>query len=156
MDLAALTNAPREVTLAGRTFTVSALKLREWGAVQQWVKDNAPSPMESVEAAAIDKLSPYAARMLLSVAVKEQQAWPPRVASSEWFHALDRIGKDGRNGNAVFLLAVLGKHQKLTEAEAEALIEQVTAAETTRLVAAALGFDDPAPKAPAGPDPATG
>ena len=147
MDLSSLTNAPQSVEVAGQPFAVSHLTMREWGTVQGWIKANVPGPAESLAAINVDGLSPFAARSLMQVVVKEQQAWPPRVGSREWFDALDRVGKDNRIGAAVLLHTILAKHQPAyTYEQAERLYEAVGYAEALRLTLIAMGVE-PDPKA---------
>ena len=154
MDLAQLTNTPREVAVAGKPYKVSALKLKEWGNVQAWIKDNVPSPLGSLKSADLDGLSSADKRTLLDVAVRQQRDWPPRVGSAAWFEALDHDG-----GHAMFLLAILGKHQPdFSESDAEALAERLTNAEILPLVLLGLGIEDDRPKnssAPQGAQPTT-
>ncbi len=155
MDLAQLTNAPREIEVAGRTYKVSALKLKEWGSVQAWIKDNVPSPLGALKSADLDGLSNADKRTLLDVAVRQQRDWPPRVGSAAWLEALDHDG-----GHAMFLHAILSKHQpSFTEADAEALAERLTTGEILPLILVGLGIEDERPKnSPApteGPNPTT-
>lgn len=141
MDLADLTNAPRTITLAGREFTVSHMKMKEWGVVQAWIKANIPGPMESLKATNLDELSPFLAHWVTTAAVREEQAWPPRPGSRSWIDALDRVGKDGRLGTVVFMHEALKKHQStLTYADTETLYDTVEVGEALALFNTVLGI----------------
>lgn len=135
-------NTPRTLTLAGQDYTVSGLTQAEWGPVQAWIEANVTSPAKALDAFNLDALSPYAARMFADVALKAQQAWPPRVGSPAWYDAMSGVGKNGQNGNAVFLLAVIGKHRPgFTYAEAEALYEALGPVDVLPLYVVAMGYD---------------
>ena len=89
------------------------------------------------------------------IAVRQQRDWPPRVGSVGWFEALDHPG-----GHAMFLLAILSKHQpEFGEDDAEALAEMLTGDGIVPLVLIALGHEDERPKnssaPPQGPTPTT-
>ncbi len=175
MDLAQLTNAPREVVLGGLPYKVSALTLREWGGLQAWLKDRGPEPVgvalaQIARAEAVGTpIAPADRQFLMREARVEAKAWPPRVASAEWFEALQ--GTDG--GEARFAHAVLSKHQPtLTVEQADAVAEAMGPAESATLVRLALGLEksspkadaaattagapDPAPSGTTGPSPSTG
>ena len=94
MDLSVLVNAPREITLAGKSYLVSALTLKEWGALQAYLKDRAVNPV----VAALGQLSAAKAagiriadedRTALFIQAKaEAKPWPPMVGSNLWFDSL--------------------------------------------------------------------
>jgi hypothetical protein len=148
MDLATLTNAPREVTLAGKVYKVSALTLAEWGELQAWLKDNVPDPVEralaqlaKAKAAGVD-VQPEDRLALLKEARIEAKAWPPRVATTAWIEAIESVG----NGVAMYVFVVLRKHQPgitLEAAKAIANDPDLTVPEMTTFARRALGFDDP-------------
>jgi hypothetical protein len=154
MDNATLTQAARELTLAGEPHKVRALKAREWGELHSWLKDHAEDPVT----AAVRQISrtqlagaPITLEQqdfLLSAAREEAKHWPPRASSSAWF---ELIG-DTKGGDVEFLLAVIRTGRpEFTRDQAEALGEQMSAEESTVLMLAALGID-PSPKA-APPEP---
>jgi hypothetical protein len=143
MDLATLTNAPRDFALGGTTYQVSALTLKEWGVLQAWIKGHVPGPLALVESAAMGKLSPGHQRQVLEIALREERNWPPRVGSAAWFDALD--GTEG--GNAAFLRTVLAKHQPFTAEQAAALADRTMTAAIVPLILIALGMELDSPKA---------
>jgi hypothetical protein len=157
VDIAQLTSAPRQVTLAGREYTIRPLKFREWGRLHNFVKDNADDPVTT----ALRQLAKARAKgipvtelaeaALLGKAREEAQAWPPGIASSRWFAALS----DCTGGAVEFLWILLTVFQpELTRDQAEAIEAAVTPEETSDLVRIAIGVEDP--KAVAPEDRATG
>jgi hypothetical protein len=160
MDLSTLTGAPREVDLAGVRYKVPALKMRDWGLIQAWIKDNVPSPMASIRSEDLSGLSPADKATLMREAIAAQRAWPPRVGTRAWFEAIDHParplpdGSEAPTGTAVLLHTVLRAGQPFTLAEAIELDARATAADTMAAVLAAMGVDDDAPK-PEGAEGAT-
>lgn len=143
MDLATLNNIPRPITLGGVTYTVSALKIKEWAAVQQFLKDNVPNPLSVLRTSDLKGLSPSDRKELLSVALRDARNWPPGVASPEWWQALDHEG-----GWAKVFHCILVKHQAgFTAEQAEDLAEKLKLDEAFSLVFAGLGIDDAEAKA---------
>jgi hypothetical protein len=151
VDLATLTNAPREVALAGRTYLVSALTLAEWGVLQAFLKDRTKDPVVM----ALDQLSRAKAagvavteedrKALFSQATAEARSWPPRVCTGAWFDLL----RDTEGASVRFLAVVLRKHQPaLTDAEIAAADDGATPDESRLLIYRAMGIE-PAPKTPA-------
>ncbi len=136
MDLATLTNAPRDFTLGGEVFQVSALRLKDWGLIQAWIKDRVPGPVALLSSADMTRLSPGHQRQLLEAALREQRDWPPRVGSSAWFDILDHDG-----GPAKFLEVVLSRHQPFTAERAAELADRLTTADVVPLILAALGIE---------------
>lgn len=145
MDLPTLHNTPRQMTLAGKTFTVSALKQREWAEVQRWIKENSPSPLSVLKSDDLDGLTISDKKELLAQAIKEAVYWPPAVGTPEWWRALM---KDG--GEAKMFHVVLSKHQPITEEEATDLAETCSPQEGLDLSRLALGYEDLVPKASEG------
>jgi hypothetical protein len=151
MDIATLTQAPRELTLAGEPHSIRALKAREWGQLHQFLKDRAEDPFTAaVRQISKTKLSGAPITLeqedfLMSAAREEAKHWPPRASSSAWF---ELIG-DTEGGDVEFLLtAVRTGKPDFTREQAEDLGERMTAQESTTLMLAALGLD-PSPKAEA-------
>lgn len=154
MDLATLTNAPREITLAGKTYMVSALTLKEWGALQAYLKDHAVNPvvaalgqLSAAKAAGI-KIADEDRTALFLQAKADGKPWPPMVGSTLWFDTL--LATEGTS--PVFLVSVIRKHQpEITDAELSRIDAECSADESRLLVYRALGID-PSPKAepPAG------
>jgi hypothetical protein len=149
MDIATLTQAPRELTLAGQPHSIRPLKAREWGALHQWIKDHAEDPVTAaVRQISKTKLAGAPINheqedFLMSAAREEAKHWPPRASSSAWFELLG----DTEGGDVEFLLAAVRTGRPdFTREQAEALRERMTAAESGALMLAALGLD-PSPKA---------
>jgi hypothetical protein len=149
MDIATLTQAPRQITLAGETHSVRALKAREWGQLHQFLKDHAEDPVT----AAVRQISrtrlagaPITLEQedfLMSAAREEAKRWPPRASSSAWFELLG----DTEGGDVEFLLvAIRTARPDFTRDQAADLGERMTSQESTALMMAALGIE-PSPKA---------
>ncbi len=160
-----LTNAAQPVTLAGRSYPVRQLRLREWGELQAWLKGVAPSPI-AVAARGIAELK--AAGMPVSQdqqdaiyrqAQAEARTWPPRVASAEWFRALDQI--EGAHARLV-MAALAAGGTDVTEDDAADIAAAATSAELIDLVRVCVHGQHPVPKAageatpPATSSPTTG
>jgi hypothetical protein len=149
MDLAALTQAPRRLTLAGEPFDVRPLKAKEWGALHQFLKDHAEDPVTAAvrqvsrTRLAGAPITPEQEDFLMGAAREEAKHWPPRASSSAWFELLG----DTEGGDVEFLLTVARTARpELTRDQAEALGERMTPEESSALMLAALGLD-PSPKA---------
>jgi hypothetical protein len=151
VDSAQAFNAPEEVTLGGETFLLSQLKMKEWAAVQGWLKSRCPSPLvraaraiEEAEAAG----TPLSRRVQDTMLGQAQEAvlrWPPKPGSWHWFNLLD--GTEG--GMAKFLQTIVARHRPgFTEAEAEALLSRAADVELADAVRVSTFGDPPAPKSP--------
>ena len=115
-----LTNAPRPITLAGKTYPVRQLKLREWGEFQAWLKAAVPSPVtlaiRSLAEASKDGPVPQSVQdSLFRQAQEESRRWPPKVGSVAWLNAID--GLDGGRAQLIHTILTMGG-TKLTEDEA--------------------------------------
>ncbi len=149
MDIAALTQAPRDITLAGLPYKARPLKAREWGALHQWLKDHAEDPFtQAVRQVARTKsagapITQEQEDYLLSEARREAKSWPPRASSSAWFELLG----DTEGGDVQFLLAVLRTGLPgMTEDEAREIGEKLDGGESSALMLLSMGLD-PSPKA---------
>jgi hypothetical protein len=89
LTLSQATNAPRTITLAGRNYSVSALRLGQWGDLNAWLMDRSSQP-QPIDQDAID---PSIINPEISDFLKYVQelaiAWPPRVTTSAWFAVLE-------------------------------------------------------------------
>jgi hypothetical protein len=145
-----LTNAVQPVTLAGKSYPVRQLRLREWGELQAWFKSVAPSPV-AVAIRGIAELrdagmpvEPDLQKALFAQAQEESRSWPPRVASPAWFKALDLM--DG--GHTQLVLAALRKGgTEITEDEAAELGKRATSTELVDLVRVCVHGEHFVPKA---------
>jgi hypothetical protein len=154
VDLATLTNAPREVTIDGKVYRVSALDLAEWGRLQAWIKDHADPVVQAIKSlnraradgvpvAEVDR------KALMAEARIESRNFPPRVGTLAWLDLIDNTP----GGNAKFLGTVLAKHQpefaEMTEdnARLKKLMEWLDGADGRdsgeKLFSYALGIPDP-------------
>src|SRR4051812_44147616 len=119
LGLEVATNAPRSVPLAGGAYGVSALLLRQWGAVHAWLLDRVPAPRPLDEAGLDPSALTPEITELLKFARDLALAWPPRVASRAWFVVLESA--DG--GRARLAWEALRVHRPgFTKAEAQALV----------------------------------
>lgn len=146
MDLSIATNAPREITIAGLPYKVSALSRDEWGRLQAWVKDHARSPLARAyeELADIRKkgveIDDRDRDALLTKAREANSAWPPIVASPAWFALLNTT--DG--GPFEFFAIILRKHQpSLSDEQLIDLIGKIGPEDSEVLVWRAIGIDPP-------------
>ncbi len=151
MDSESLSKAPREVTLAGKTYLVSKLEYEEWNLLRAWIKDHAVDPvvammdhMTRAKAAGIT-VSDEDRKLLYETARQEAKVWPPMVGSDGWFSVL--LTTDGASER--FLSLVLKKHNPAISDEELARINRDASGNESRLlIYRALGFDPP-PKADA-------
>lgn len=157
-----LTNAPQPVTLAGRTYNVRQLRLREWGELQAWLKSVAPSPVAvAVKGLAELRTAGFTTPPEIEAALfKQAQAgartWPPKVATAAWFRALD----DAEGGHArVVWVALKAAGHQVTEDDAADIAEAASGAELTDLMRVCVHGEHLVPKgegATMPPSPTTG
>ncbi len=156
-----LTNARRPVAMAGRTFPIRQLSLKEWGEVQAWLKSVVPNPVTTAitalsEASKAGPVPQPVQDALFRQAQEESRRWPPKAGTGAWFRALS----DADGGQAMFIRhAVRLGGTELTEDEAEEIGERATSEEIGRLIVSCLYGEPDVPKA-AGestpPSPTTG
>jgi hypothetical protein len=149
-----ITNAHQLVRLAGKEFSVRQLKLREWGELQGWLKSVAPSPI-AVAARGIAELKAAGATPTQEIqdaifhqAQAEARTWPPRVASPEWFKAIDMI--DGGHGRLV-MAALKAGGEEIDDDDADDLAQAASSAELIDLVRVCVHGEHIVPKAAAVP-----
>jgi hypothetical protein len=144
-----LTNAVRPVTLAGKSYPVRQLKLKEWGELQAWLKSVVPSPVtlaiKALAEASNDGPVPQPVQdALFRQAQEESRRWPPKVGSMTWLKALDEI----EGGRARFLrVSLLAGGTDVTEDEAESIVASASLRELMDLMTVCLMGDPPVPKA---------
>lgn len=154
MNTAASVNTPYDIVVGGVTYTISMLEMADWGKVQAWIVANVPGPLEALKGVSLDGMSPATERSLLILAIKEQQKWPPRPGYPDWFDALNRTGKDGREGTTVFLQHAIGKHRPgFSYEDAVALNAACDEGTSTRIINLAFGQEFSDPKASSGGSP---
>lgn len=140
-DLATLASAPREVALScGETVHVAPLTLREWGVLQQWLKDKVPSPVVVARdnLKGVDLLKEDRQAILSAAA---SIPWPPRPGTPGWIEAINRAD-DQKAASVAFLAAVLRD-----VAAAERLADKIGGEDFADLCTAAFGVEPADPKA---------
>jgi hypothetical protein len=144
VDIADLTRAPREASVAGVKRLVRSLKMGEWGQLHAWLKDHAEDPFtravrqvartRAAEAPITQEQEDY----LLSEGRKEAEHWPPRASSPAWFDILGNT----EGGDLEFLKAVLRTiTPDVTDEEAREIGEGMSEKESSRLILIAIGRD---------------
>jgi hypothetical protein len=149
VDLATLTNAPRDITLDGKTYKVSALTLAEWGELQQWIKDHADPVVKAFESLNRARASGVVVteidrKALMAQARAEARSFPPKPGSQAWNEALDNT----EGGQEEFVGSILKKHQPdLPDAAITKLTKWLDDDDhrdsAWDLVSAAMGIPDP-------------
>jgi hypothetical protein len=143
MDIADLTKAPREVVIAGKTFSVRPFEFREWGELQAFVKDHGDDPvtralrsLDNAERKGI-RVAAETRNELLREAKLEAINWPPQVMTSAWFKEVSEIP-----GGAVEFLwkALKTTWPQAPEHLARELEDKMTAEESAALLEAAIGL----------------
>jgi hypothetical protein len=156
-----LTNAVQPVTLAGKSYPIRQLRLREWGELTAWLKASKPNPVTLAIRALADaeKDGPVPQPVqdsLFRQAQEEARRWPPKTASYEWLRALDDV--DG--GKAKFFQHVIGVcGTPLTGDEADEIAAKVHGEELWAFIRHVKDGDTSAPKgsgAAVPPTPMTG
>lgn len=140
MDIATLSGCPRKIILScGESVHVSPLKVRDWGQLQAWLRDNVPSPLAVAQSNL--ELVPMAKEDRQSVLSHAAlQPWPPRVGGRGWLEAIDRA--EDQVACALAVLRVVLRD----EVRAQELVTKVTGADFREIFSAAMGLDEPAPK----------
>jgi len=132
-----LTAAPKDIAFGDRTFKVGALKMRELGLLQRWIRDHAVRPTVKAKAEA-ELLDPADRRELMKQAVFAEREWPPAIGSAEG----NRMLLTDPDGQRRFLAVMLGKYQALTDTDIDAVLAGVSEEDFGVLVAIAFGEDD--------------
>ena len=146
-------DAFQNLTLANQVFLVRPLKLREWGALQAWLKSSQPSPL----ARAIEEIAAARKRGvpidreteagLFRQAQEEARLWPPRVGSAAWCQAIEAA----EGGRARFLqTAVAPRGYQLSDEEADDLMVAASGEEVANLLRVCVFGETLDPKAEAG------
>lgn len=141
-----LTNAPREVRFGDRTLRVGALKLRELGYLQRWVRDHSVRPtVKAQEELAF--LPEEEHREHRKAAVLAERNWPPAINSPEG----NAILFDDPDGQLCFLAVMFRKFQpELTDEDIDEIAGGLSEVDFGVLVQVAFGQDDLDPKAARG------
>jgi hypothetical protein len=148
MDLATLTNQPRPLTIAGRTYQVYPLTLADLGALQKWVDGQFPDPLDALRGK-LDGFSPEHQRFLLKDAAEAARKPKPQLGTPEADEMLERV-----DGLAELLyLGIRRGDAAFTREDAAALCGGLTPADVGAVFGAAFGAGPEGvdPKAPEGP-----
>lgn len=138
-----LTNAPREVSFGPRKFLVGALKLRELGYLQRWIRDHSVRPTVALKET-IGLYEEEDRRAATKAAVMAERNWPPQVNTVEG----NTVLFEDPEGQLFFLGVMLKKFQPaLTDEEVNTVAEGISEVDFGVLVQIAFGEDDLDPKA---------
>jgi hypothetical protein len=152
LDPVQATQATEPVALAGDTYPVRQLSLKEWAALHGWLKSTTPNPLR-LAAAAVAELAGMGAPLddagrdaLYSHAQAEARAWPPPIGSAAWLRAVNGTP----DGAARFVqMALAGGGTELDLVVAQQLVDRASGAELNELLRVAYwGGPLKAPKVP--------
>jgi len=133
-----LTAAPKTVRFGDRKLKVGALKLKELGLLQRWIRDHSVRPTVAVKAI-LEFYDPTEHRQLLKQAVIDERSWPPTIGTAEG----NRVLFDDLEGQEFFLSVMLRKYQKdLSDEALGEIMEGLNADDFGMLVSIAFGEDD--------------
>lgn len=137
--LAELVAAPWSLTIDGRDYWLSPLRLTDWGLIEARLVAQRRDPLE-VAARALDGLPPEAHRPLVEAALKAAAA--PRAASLDEVLAFTASAE----GLAlVFWLSLRQRQPQIDQAQAAALLDRLGAEELARLAERIDRGNAPAP-----------
>ena len=133
-----LTAAPKEVAFGDRRFKVGALKMKELGLLQRWIRDHSERPTVVAERM-LSLLDPADHRQLRKDAVMLEREWPPEIGTPEGNSVLF----SDPDGQKFFLSVMLRKYQPdLPDSVIDEVTEGLSMAGLSILVAMAFGTDD--------------
>lgn len=147
-----LTNAPTEITLAGRCYEVAALRLRELGRLQRWVRDHSVRPTEAVKEDLENWPEAEHRRLNKEAFFAERDHWPPSIGGA----IANRMLMMDPEGQRRFVDLMLRVHQpSLPPAEVNEVLRDLTIEDFGGLLAVAFGdYDlDPDSGRPRSPSP---
>lgn len=138
-----MTNAPRAIRCGDRTLQVGALKLRELGLLQRWIRDHATHPADRLKQEL--EFAPEADhRKLRYEAMIAARQWPPQINTA----AGNTVLLGDPDGQLFFLGVMLRKFQPaLTDAELDAIAGSLSELDFGVLCRIGFGEDDLDPKA---------
>ncbi len=139
-----LTAAAREVKFGGETYKLGALKMRELGLLQRWLRDHAERPTVRAKREC-EFLDPADhAKRLRDAADEERDNWPPSLETREGNKAL--MGDP--DGRAFFLAVMFRKYQPdITDEKLDEIMAGLSADDFGLLTMIAFGADDLDPEA---------
>ena len=132
-----LTASPKEIAFGEKRYQVGALKMRELGQLQRWIRDHAERPTKRAEREC-DFLPPEEHRELKKAAVLAERHWPPAIGTGEG----NRLLLTDEDGQRYFLEVMLGKYQAVSAEELDELLAGMSEGDFATLVAIAFGEDD--------------
>jgi len=133
-----LANSGVPMVIAGKTWYVSQITLRDHGRLQSVIRSVQPHPVTET-VAAVKNLAPDIAKELCKDARKDLLHWPAPVTSPEGLGIL--LGSE--EGQKELLKASLGKQQKVTDEEIAGLIDTLSYMQFMRLASIAISGEDP-------------
>lgn len=136
-DITRIIPKPVPLTLGGRGFLASELRLDDVAALQAWVSSVIPSPYDAAEDGLMSGAGDRAWKRLLSETIDAQVSWPPEPGDPEAEEVLQ-----SHAGRKVLLALVLRReHPELSAAEIVSLYPEIAEREYARLVRVAWGAD---------------
>lgn len=138
-----LTAAPVSIKFGDRTFRVGALKLRELGLLQRFVREHVPKPTVAVKEI-LPLYPPEEHRELLKQAVFDERDWPPSVGTAEGNKPLLTT----EDGQRCLVSVVLRKYQPdLSDADIDDIMGGLSEEDFYVLYSIAFGEDGSDPEA---------
>jgi hypothetical protein len=134
-----LTAAPVEVRFGDKVYKLGALKLREWGILQKFIRERSPRPTEAIKPLVELTDDPKEKRELQKAAhFEERDHWPPPVGSL----AGNRLLLNEEDGQKLLVRVMLEKYNRsITDAEVEAFFGDLSNEGFGIVVALAFGED---------------
>lgn len=132
-----LSAAPIEILCGERKLKVGALKLREFGLLQRFVRDHSIRPTVALREIQ-DLIAPEDRRQALKDALIADREWPPGIGSAAGNAVL--FGDD--EGQRLFLGVMLRKYQpSMTDAELDEIFAGISGEDFGALIQIAFGED---------------
>jgi|GEM_PF-3230259 len=133
-----LTAAPKEIAFGDYRFKVGALKMKELGLLQRWIRDHAERPTVVAERM-LRFADPADHRQIRKDAVMAEREWPPEIGTPEGNSVLF----SDPDGQKHFLGVMLRKYQPdLADPVVDEVTQGLSMAGLSILVAIAFGTDD--------------
>jgi hypothetical protein len=133
-----LANSGIEVKMAGATFRVRQLTLRDQGVLQAIIRKLQPFPSEKAKKLVIG-MDKQVAGDVMKEALKADLFYPTPVASPEGLQLL--VNSD--EGQKALLKAAIGRNEGVSDSTIEDLYGELSYAEFMRIAAIAVSGEDP-------------
>ncbi|WP_422928563.1 hypothetical protein [Singulisphaera sp. PoT] len=133
-----ITAAPKAIRFGDRILKVGALKLRELGLLQRWIRDHSVRPTVAVKAVLEFYEDAAERRQVMKQAVIDERYWPPSIGTPDGNGVLF----DDLEGQEYFLGVMLRKYQPLTDEELSEILGGISHDDFGMLVRVAFGEDD--------------